>query len=66
MNSPISVGHDTLTVSSTAVGLNSGARGIYAGGGKRRIFTDQDIRIWLDGTSPTTTSGLLVYGVLDL
>lgn len=47
------LGHETLTVSSTSIGLQnipSGAKGAY-------VHTSSDIRIWLDGTAPTGALG---------
>jgi hypothetical protein len=61
MKSPISVGHDSLSVTAgTALGLSAGAAGIPANATKADIFTDQDIRIWLDGTAPTATTGMKI------
>jgi hypothetical protein len=61
MKSPISVGHDIVNVTvSAAVALSAGAAGIPTNATKADVFTDQDIRIWLDGTEPTATTGMKI------
>ena len=52
------IGHDTLTVSSSAVGLaNIPTNAI----GAMITVEDADIRYWIDGSDPTTAEGHLAY-----
>jgi hypothetical protein len=53
--------YDYLTVSSTAVGLESGSEGMPSGA-KGVVITveDADVRYRMDGTDPTTTEGHLL------
>jgi hypothetical protein len=54
--SPISCGHDTITVGASSVGLT--AANIPATAQSAEIHTAADIRIWLDGTLPTAATGM--------
>jgi hypothetical protein len=56
--SPISVGHDTVSVTSgSTVGLT--AANIPDNTNSAEVYTPYEIHYWLDGTSPTTTTGLV-------
>lgn len=62
--SPISCGHDTITVGASSVGLT--AANIPAAAHSASIHTTAEIRIWLDGTAPTATVGMPIDAGEDI
>jgi hypothetical protein len=54
--SPISCGHDTVTVGSASVGLTAAA--IPDAANAADLHTSADIRLWLDGADPTPSTGM--------
>ncbi len=62
--SPISCGHDTITVGASSIGLT--AANIPASAQSAVIHTTADIRLWLDGTDPTPSVGMPIQAGEDI
>lgn len=54
--SPISCGHQTMTIGPAAAGLASSPIPFAANAAE--LHTSADIRIWLDGSDPTASAGM--------